>query len=50
MNSNNKEIGVITEQGYAAGFGLGYNPVSKEDQKKMDNKKDQKDDPKKSKK
>lgn len=25
--SNNKQIGVITEQGFVAGSGLGFNPV-----------------------
>lgn len=26
-----KEIGVITEQGYVAGNGLGYTPIKEED-------------------
>ena len=26
-NNNNKNIGVLTEQGYVAGSGLGFNPV-----------------------
>lgn len=36
-----KEIGVITEQGYAAGQ-FGYNPASKEDQEKLKSDKDDK--------
>jgi len=30
-NNKNKNIGVITEQGYAAGMGLGFNPVDEKD-------------------
>ena len=28
MSNIKKNIGVITEQGYAAGMGLGFNPVN----------------------
>lgn len=28
---NNKNIGVITEQGFVAGNGLGFNPVNEKD-------------------
>lgn len=28
MNGNNKEVGVITEQGFVAGMGLGYTPTN----------------------
>ena len=28
MNGNNKEVGVITEQGFVAGIGLGYTPTN----------------------
>ena len=28
MSGNNKEVGVITEQGYVAGMGLGYTPTN----------------------
>ena len=28
---NNNNIGVITEQGFVAGNGLGFNPVNEED-------------------
>ena len=28
MNENNKEVGVITEQGFVAGMGLGYTPTN----------------------
>lgn len=34
-------IGVITEQGYAAGQGLGYNPFNENDLKKLRNKEDE---------
>lgn len=45
MSGNNKEVGVITEQGFVAGMGLGYTPtnlgVKTDDSKKKetDNKK-----------
>lgn len=38
--SNNGKIGVITEQGFAAGEGLGFNPINEKDLKM---KKDEKD-------
>lgn len=28
MKSNDKEVGVITEQGFVAGMGLGYTPTN----------------------
>ena len=28
MSTNNKEVGVITEQGFVAGMGLGYTPTN----------------------
>ena len=28
MNGNNKEVGVITEQGFVVGMGLGYTPTN----------------------
>lgn len=28
MNGNNKEVGIITEQGFVAGTGLGYTPTN----------------------
>lgn len=28
MSGNNKEVGVITEQGFVAGMGLGYTPTN----------------------
>lgn len=33
MNNNN--VGVITEQGFVAGNGLGFNPLSEQDLKKV---------------
>lgn len=39
MDKNNPEIGVITEQGFVAGLGLGYTPTNlgKDDKKDKDN-------------
>lgn len=43
MDKNNPEIGVITEQGFVAGLGLGYTPTNlgKDDDKNKDNKEKQ---------
>ena len=34
MENQKKEIGVITEQGFVAGQGLGFNPVNLNENKK----------------
>ena len=34
MNMENKNIGVITEQGFVAGMGLGFTPTTLNEQKK----------------
>ena len=37
MNKNNTNIGIITEQGFVAGNGLGFEPVNvKEDESEDD--------------
>ena len=40
-SNNNKEVGVITEQGFVAGQGLGYTPTNlgKNEEKPKDTKK-----------
>ena len=39
MDNNKKEnIGVITEQGFVAGYGLGFNTLNEQDQKKIQQK------------
>lgn len=43
MSNGKKNIGVITEQGYAAGVGLGFNPVNENDLNKKPTDKDGKD-------
>ena len=35
--SNNNNIGIITEQGFVAGNGLGFNPLNEQDLKKIKN-------------
>lgn len=37
MSNNN--VGVIQEQGFIAGNGLGFNPVSEEEKKKLEEEK-----------
>lgn len=32
---DDQKIGVITEQGFAAGEGLGFNPVTEDEQSKL---------------
>lgn len=33
--SSTKEVGVVTEQGFVAGNGLGFNPLSEADKEKV---------------
>ena len=45
--ADNKNIGVITEQGYVAGNGLGFNPLKKKEVKSLEDKKEKEKDNKK---
>ena len=36
-NNNNKKMGVINEQGFVAGYGLGFNTLNEQDQERLKN-------------
>lgn len=40
MKEDNKQIGVITEQGFVAGHGLGFNTLNEQDREKIKDKED----------
>ena len=40
MKEDNKQIGVITEQGFVAGYGLGFNTLNEQDREKIKDKED----------
>ena len=40
MKEDNKQIGVITEQGFVAGCGLGFNTLNEQDREKIKDKED----------
>ena len=40
MKEDNKQIGVITEQGFVAGYGLGFNTLNEQDKEKIKDKED----------
>lgn len=41
--ATNKEVGVITEQGFVAGVGLGFNPLQENEKKAIDEQNKKKD-------
>lgn len=43
-NKNNDKIGVINEQGFVAGYGLGFNTLNEQDQEKLKKKDNNKED------
>lgn len=40
MKEDNKQIGVINEQGFVAGYGLGFNTLNEQDREKIKDKED----------